>query len=189
MRSSTESREDGKRNYGEGKPRTLFNLFDSEGVVDVSPCPRSSELSSLPYEVQDRGETRCRGLLLSPASTVKDKLGQGTMHGAKEKLKDMASATKEKAKEYSGKAEGKAEAATARTPEEREAADERAKAREKAAKAEYHEENAEHQEESAAHRGGTGRVPLTSQHHHRPVGADPTYPGIGTGRPAGEKYL
>ncbi|URD95828.1 Late embryogenesis abundant (LEA) group 1 [Musa troglodytarum] len=101
----------------------------------------------------------------------------------------MTSATKEKVKEYSGKAEGKAEAAMARTPEEREAADERAKAREKAAKAEYYEEKAEHQEESAAHRGVTGRVPLTSHHHHRPVGADPTYPGSGAGHPAGEKYL
>ncbi|WOL06296.1 hypothetical protein Cni_G15028 [Canna indica] len=111
------------------------------------------------------------------------------MQTAKEKVKDMGSATKEKVKQFAGKAEAKTEAATAGTPEERAAAEERAKAREKEAKAEYHEEKAAHRDESAAHRGAaTTHVPLTSYHHDRRVGADPAYPAAGT-RPAGEKYL
>ncbi|XP_030533534.1 late embryogenesis abundant protein 6 [Rhodamnia argentea] len=129
------------------------------------------------------------------------------MQSAEEKLKNVASSTKEQINKAKAKIEEKVEKAAARTPEEKEMAHERRKAREAKAKMELHHAKAKHVGEKFATKHSTlaGHVHEPVTHHtttqpvvgapghqtgHQPVGtADtmtgttvPTYP-LGGHRP------
>ncbi|KAL4565269.1 hypothetical protein LXL04_029357 [Taraxacum kok-saghyz] len=126
------------------------------------------------------------------------------MHSVKEKVSNAASAAKAHVESYKANLEEKAEKATARTPEEKEIAHQRRKAKEAEAKMNLHVEKADHAAEklhgkhhvlghdtAAGVYGGhhqtpvgtTGVVPGAVQHHHQhPLGAiDPV---TGTTAPA-----
>ncbi|EEF42438.1 conserved hypothetical protein [Ricinus communis] len=92
------------------------------------------------------------------------------MKSAKEKISNMASAAKEHITICRAKVDEKVEKAAARTPEQKQIAKERRKAREAQAKMELHQAKAKH----AAQK---------SRHHHPPtVGTQygPTQPVVGT---------
>ncbi|XP_020572440.1 late embryogenesis abundant protein 18-like [Phalaenopsis equestris] len=113
------------------------------------------------------------------------------MHSAKEKLKDMGSEAKYKMKVSSIATQEKKEKATARNWQERNMADERAKAMKAQAKADLHQEKADHRAVSAAHHAGLHHVPLAGHHHHHAhagTAAPATNAYSGAYPPAGNYY-
>ncbi|KAL8138747.1 hypothetical protein V2J09_004748 [Rumex salicifolius] len=93
------------------------------------------------------------------------------MQGAKQKVKDMASAAKHHAQIYEAKVEEQAEKATARTREEREIATERRKVKEAEAKAELHASKAHHAAEKLEAKRQPLHIPgVGAANHHYPAG-------------------
>ncbi|GJT59153.1 late embryogenesis abundant protein 18 [Tanacetum coccineum] len=106
------------------------------------------------------------------------------MKSVKEKVSNAASAAKAHVESYKANLEEKAEKATARTPEEREIAHQRRKAKEAEAKMNMHVEKADHAAEKqqgkhhilghSAVPGGYGGAPVaqtTGVPHQQPLGA------------------
>ncbi|RZC72753.1 hypothetical protein C5167_048232, partial [Papaver somniferum] len=101
------------------------------------------------------------------------------MQTAKEKLSNVASAAKEHAKIYKAKVDEKAEKAAATTPEEKEIAHQRRKAKEAEAKMEFHAAKAEHKAETLDAKYNNHHNPITGHHdtygHHNPITGHDTY--------------
>ncbi|KAH0465752.1 hypothetical protein IEQ34_005855 [Dendrobium chrysotoxum] len=100
------------------------------------------------------------------------------------KLKDMSSVAKFKLRKSAIATQEKKEKATARNRQEKEIAEERAKAKKAQAKADLHQEKADHRVASAVHHAGLHHVPLSGHHHHH----HQHHPHVGTAAPTTHVY-